>query len=102
MEYYTDLDLIRARKALASSDGFGWLLERSARFWWPGHAVQAELKDAGIFATRAMIVRWYRSLPHTMKGSGSEGSQAARDDLIVFFATMIGERKRERMLSITR
>jgi hypothetical protein len=40
------------------------------------------------------VTRWFHTLPHTQYFSGPSGLRASRNDLILYFASQMGGKKR--------
>jgi hypothetical protein len=81
-----------ARQKLQAHGGYGWLLEGPA-FWYVKQVVE-ELAKNGRQLSVSTVTRWFRDLPHTQGSSGPGGLSASKNDLIILFASQMGQTRR--------
>ena len=87
-----DIALDQAMQKLTAHGGYTWLLE--GKPFWSVSQVAAALTDAGMPISVDSVTRWFHTLPHTQYFSGPGGLRASRNDLILYFASQMGTRKR--------
>lgn len=80
-------ELTQAKQKLAEHGGYGWLLEGKA-FWSVSQVVEA-LQNQGRQVSVSTVTRWLRDLPHTEGSIGRRGLSASKNDLILFFASLM-------------
>jgi hypothetical protein len=86
----TELD--QAKQKLIEHGGYAWLLEGGA--FWSAKQVIEELGKNGRQVSVSTVNRWFRELPHTQGGFGPGCLTASKNDLIVLFASQMGQSRR--------
>lgn len=87
-----DAALDQAMQKLTAHGGYQWLLEGKP-FWSVAQVAEA-LSEAGMPISVDSVTRWFHTLPHTQYFSGPSGLRASRNDLILYFASQMGGKKR--------
>ncbi len=82
-----DITLREAEALLRAHGGYEWLLS-GKQFWSVGEIVQ-ELDRVGLRVSHDAVTRWIRPLPFTDDFGGKIGLRAARNDLILYFASRL-------------
>jgi hypothetical protein len=87
-----ELDLEQARQRLINHGGYGWLLDGPA--FWSVKQVVDELTKNGRQVSVSTMTRRFHDLPHTSGSSGPGGLSASKNDLIMLFASEMGQSRR--------
>jgi len=87
-----DTTLQQAIHKLTAHGGYTWLVEGKP-FWSVAQVAEA-LAEAGMPISVDSVTRWFHTLPHTQYFSGPSGLRASRNDLILYFASQMGGKKR--------
>jgi len=85
-------DLDAARQKLEAHGGYNWLLGGPA--FWTVKQVVEELGKNGRRVSVSTVTRWFRDLPHTQGSSGPGGLSGSKNDLIMLFASQMGQSRR--------
>jgi hypothetical protein len=82
-------DLVLATQKLMQHGGYDWLLNGPS--FWSVKQVADALTSEGMPASISTVTRWFRTLPHTQGSQGRTGFRASRNDLILLFASQMGQ-----------